>query len=883
MEPDSGPDPEKSMKKERDTIRPPRWAERFLTWYCRPELLEDLQGDLLEYFERNKKQFGIRRAKLRYVADVIKFFRGYTLRKPQLLETLTHWIMLSSYVKTSGRSIIRNKLFSVINVIGLSISMSVGLILIAMLSDLRSFDQFHQHKDRLYRVLSRSTFLQQSPEDYASTSILAGRKIREEVPGIETLTIFRNSFGGDATVGTKAVPVSGLWADENFFKVFTFPLVAGNSGTALKDPFTVVLTEKTAKKIFGDEEALGKTIHFDTLDYVVTGVMKDIPEFSHLNFELLASLSSADKLNQKESSYLTWESMWSNYVYFVKDKNASLKTIEENLRRISDRENKTIQNRKIGLSLQPLSAIAISPSLSNQPGRTMPESILWIITALALIVILSACFNYTNLSLARAFRRTREVGIRKVIGAMKSHVLTQFVVEAVIISLLALAVAVLLFFLVRPYVLGLSPEIDQMVNLELSFPVIGWFVVCATAIGVVAGFLPALFFARLNASRVLKDASSVKVFGQVTLRRALIVAQYTLSLIFITTTIIGYHQYKGFLAIDLGFSTANILNIRLEGNDSELLKKGLSEMPEVQDISKSSLVTNIGSYYGDYLKYEKSNDSSLVWYNAIDERYLPLHEHQLLAGRNFTSNSKDEIIVNEEALRRFGQAGRKPAEVLGAYLSSSRGKFLIVGVVKDFLYGKAENNLEPVVFRYITRKEGYLNVKVSTSDWPETLSKIENVWRKIDTVHPLVARFYTDQIEEAYREYSALLQMLGFLAVLAVCISSMGLFGMVVFTTETRMKEVSIRKVLGATEGKLIFLLSRGFLVLLCVSALIALPATYLFFDRVILVRFQHHQPISPVEMLAGFTGVMLLAVIMIGSQTFRVARANPAEVLKSE
>ena len=295
------------MKKQRapDGYRdhPPSWAQRFVEWYCKPGLAEDLTGDLNEYFERNVRSIGPRRAKLIYIIDAFKFFRSYTVRRPNFVNLFINWIMIGSYIKTSGRSLMRNKLFSSINIVGLAISMSVGLLLIAFVLDLRSYDKFHKNGERIYRITNVATFNGEQGGKFATTSIKTGKLIREKVTGIEEVAIMRNDFSQDAKVGDNILPIKGFWAEPSLFRILTFPMLEGNPDTALKDPYSIVLTETAAKKLFGNESALGKAIKFDTLDYQVTGVMKDVPFFSHINFEALVSLSTAEQRSKDDKNF----------------------------------------------------------------------------------------------------------------------------------------------------------------------------------------------------------------------------------------------------------------------------------------------------------------------------------------------------------------------------------------------------------------------------------------------------------------------------------------------------------------------------------------------------------------------------------------------------
>ncbi|MEI9919848.1 MAG: ABC transporter permease [Bacteroidota bacterium] len=870
-----------------NNVNPPRWAQRFVEWYCKPGLAEDLLGDLNEYFERNVEQLGPRRAKIIYVIDAIKFLRPYTVRSIKFINLLVNWIMIGSYIKTSGRNVMRNKLFSAINIVGLAISMSVGLLLIAFLVDLKSYDKFHENGSRIYRITNLPTFNKEHSSKFASTSIKTGKLIADKVSGVEDVATVRSNFGGDAKIDDKVIPISGIWADPAFLRIFTFPLVEGNAATALKDPFSIVLTETASKKFFGDEDAIGKIITLDTVQYHITGVMKDVPFYSHVRFESLCSLSTFELQKKDDQSFSKWTNMWQNYVYILIPENANLHSLQAQLDAVAEEENKADENTVIQLALLPLHDIVLGEDLSNTIGAAMPSIVIWIIGGLAMIVILSACFNYTNLSIARSFRRFKEVGLRKVIGAGKGQVRQQFLTEAVIISLTALVISFGMFLVLRPQFVNMAPELADMVKLEITLPMVAAFITFSILVGVLAGFLPSLFFSKVSIINALRDASSVKVFRRVSFRRALVVVQYTLTLMFITATFIGYTQYKSFLSFDLGFSTENILNLRLQGNKPEVVMKGLNELPEVTGISKSEMVTSVGTFYGGHMKYKDTKDSAMVWYNSIDENYIPLHGHKLIAGTNFisrptTADATSEVIVNEQLLKRFHLADANKS--LGEEVILDGKKLKIVGVMKDYHYGKVDSPIDPVIFTYLTGGEsGYLNIKIQSADPVATMAKIESIWKSIDKVHPFQAGFYDEAIEKAYSEFSAMIKIIGFLSFLAISIASMGLFGMVVFTTETRLKEISIRKVLGASSGNLIYLLSRNFMLLLGLSAAIAIPATYFFFDTVVLTNFPFHDPIGVTELFAGLLGVLVIACLMIGSQTLKAARSNPAEILKSE
>nr|WP_310587044.1 ABC transporter permease [Emticicia sp. TH156] len=794
----------------------------------------------------------------------------------------------------------RNKLFSFINIIGLAVGMSVGLLLIAFILDLQSYDRFHKNGDRIYRITHVVSENRKQNGKFATTSIKTGKLIRQKVKSIAEVAILRNDFSQNASVGSNTLPVKGMWAESSIFRIFTFPLLEGNPETALKEPYSVVLTQATASKLFGSQDALGKVITFDTLNYQVTGIMKDVPFFSHINFEALVSLSTAEQLNINNPGFGNWTNASSNFVYLLLPENADKESVQAQLNAIAHEENLALKNMSIQLELLPLNGIVVGETLrasEGGPGALGPhvsEVVLWILGGLALVVILSACFNYTNLSMARAMRRFKEVGVRKAIGAVKNQIGQQFLVESILLSLAALVLSFFIFLILRPQIINIAPEMQRMVKLELSITLILYFIAFAVLVGVIAGFLPAWLCSKVNASNALRNTSTVTGFRLLKFRPLLVVMQYTLTLIFITTTAIGYVQYKNILAFDLGFNTENILNIDMQGNKPDALMKELSEMPEVSALSRSLIITSVGNAWGGFMKYSDTRDSALVMTNHVDENYLNLHEYKLLAGGNFkarpvTPDAVREVIVNEQFLKRFNIAAKDPVKAIGQEVSFSNfsvhnRRMTIVGVMKDFHYGKVENLIEPVAFMpWIPGDRTVVNVKIRSADIPATMARIASAWKKTDRNQVLNAKFYKEEIEEAYTEFSTMIKVIGFLSILAISISSLGLLGMVAYTTETRLKEIGIRKVMGASSSNLIFLLSRGFLIMLLVSALIALPVTYVFFEKYILTNFPYHTPVQFTELFIGLLAVLLIAVILISSQTMKAAQSNPVNVLKSE
>ncbi len=871
---------------------PPRWMDRIVELYCRPELLEDLQGDLHEYYDRNLTK-SRSRANLIFFIDVIKFFRLYTVRKPKILGQMTFFNLFKNYFKTSIRSIARNKLFSSINVVGLAISMSVGILMITYISELLTYDDFHEKSDRIYRIITSYKDINDSEaEDYASTSVFIGKKLKEEYTGIDKVLIMRRNFRKDIAKGENVISVSGLYASEEFFDVFSFNLLSGDAATALREPNSVVLTKTTATKLFKDVNPVGQIVTSGEDSYTVTGLMDDVPFNSHMQFEALASFSTAENEYRKDenSSFFTWRSIWSNYVYLLLPEDHNVNLVQASLDEVAQEENAKTDRFTINFQLENLAEVVPGKDLNNKigPGRTW-EVINMMIT-LTMIVIISACFNYTNLSIARSLRRSKEVGIRKIVGAARGQVFVQFIVEAMVISALALVIAIVLALLIKPEFIRI---LSDRMKVEMDYRLIHilYFLIYALGIGFIAGFIPSLILSKLKAISALGDVSKMKLLKGVNLRRVLIVFQFTLSIAFITGATISYRQYKYALNFDLGFNTENILNVNLRGNDSDLLLAEIEKLPEVSDYSRSGLIMSTGDTWSDRFKYNDPLDSASVHVNYVDKNYLKVHDFEFIAGGPFPFDLSSEkesklIIVDELFVDRFDFASPESAvgEIVTVHRTSGQESVQIAGVIKGFQYAKIERRRRPIAFfQGSPDSYSYMNLLVRTDDIVSFMDKLEGIWKKIDNVHPFDAEFYDDRISQSYYGYVITFKIFGFLAFLAISISSMGLMGMAVFTTETRIKEISVRKVMGATEKHLVYLLSRGFIFMLILAAIIGMPVAYLFITSVMLADNANRIPIGVFELLFGVVLIFFLGIMTIGWQTWKAAKTNPAEMLRNE
>lgn len=867
---------------------PPSWLDRLIESYCQPELLEDLQGDLHEYYQRNVDRKGKRYADWVFLIDVFKFFRLYTIRKPKVFGRMTYLHLTKNYFKTSVRNLSRNKLFSSINVVGLAISMSIGILMITYVSELLSFDQFHENKHRIYRVNSHWDEITEDPFSLASNSVYLGKKLQEELPELEEVLIMRRNFRKDLAKGDNVISVRGHYAEPSFFKVFSFEMVEGNPEMALVEPNSVVLTEKVAKKLFGDQQALGQIVEAKEETYHVTGVMKDVPYNSHMQFEVLCSFKTAEleAIKRESESFLSWRSIWMNHIYVLLPENMKPGTLQANLDRIAESENALRDRYEITFSLQKLTDITPGIDLSNTPGPSTSWEMIYLLGGLIFIVIASSCFNYTNLSIARSIRRVKEVGVRKVVGANRPQVFAQFLFEAIILSLLALVAAFGLYQLVKPTFVTIMSENTDL-GMEFQWIHLLYFLIFAIVIGFLAGGLPALVLSKVRPIAILQDLSGKKMIKGVNFRKGLIIFQFVISMALIISATIDYRQYKFSINYDLGFRTDNVVNLQLYDNDPDLLVPLLEQIPEIQEVSKSGMIPNTGEQWGEQVKYDDPMDSVRVHVNYVSQSYFDLHDLEFVAGGTWPFDDRDSsqfIVIDEKLRKRLGFESADEAVGEAVTLSWEEQKLKITGVINNYQYTQISYESRPCILIQAKSDDiQWINMTVNTQDPIALMSKMEKIWSEVDKVHPFEAMFFKDRIERSYSEYMMQFKVFSFLAFLAISIAAMGLLGMAVFTTETRLKEISVRKVLGATSNNLFILMSRGFMWMFVIAALIAMPLTYFLFEEVIFIDMAHRINVNLMDLLTGVVAILIIGLTTIIWQTKTAVRTNPAEILRNE
>jgi putative ABC transport system permease protein len=802
--------------------------------------------------------------------------------------------MFKSIMLAAVRNIVRHKTFSAINLIGLSVSMSLCMLIILIVKEQYAYDNFHADGDRIYQVNATVTSQQNGSFDVASTPMPVATALKEYNIAEEVVAVHR-FVTGDATIGTLTQPLKGLFVDPSFLQVFNFPLVKGSSSSALIDSKGAVLTHDAAIKMFGRDDAVGKSIIIGVYgEYVVTGVLEPLPGKTHFEFEILLPSSALVALENKKTIDPVadnWSNIYSSYVY-VKLKKGSIDQAQVALSAISDKYGKNLKldggYTGYRLSLLPLTKISPGPSsLFNQMGPGVPVSVLIFLGSLATVVLIMSIFNFTNLTIAKSLRRAREIGVRKIAGAKRSQVFAQFIGESTVFALLALVLSYVLLQFLKTAIGGLWLSRDFSVSLEEDVTVYMLFIAFGIFVGLIAGALPASYLSAFKPLSVLKEAGNMRIHSKLTLRKVLVVTQFTFSVVFVITVLVIYKQITFMVDADYGVNKDNVVNVSLQGVDFKKLSNEIVSLPGVKTVGATSNVPGTwNSQTGSY-KNSLQDDPITVNHFMVDENYIDNLGLTFLAGKNFDDdlegNHEQHVILNEQALETFHLGD--PLSAIGKTILLDDTTLLeVTGVVKDFHYRPLSDHIGPLAIRFNTASLNVMSVWIDPSKKDEVLAAVTNVWKKIDPTHPIYYKMMDDEMADAYRESGLedLLMIAGYITILAVTLACLGMLGMALYAVQTRIKEIGIRMVIGATMFDVVLRLSKSFMKLIGIAILIGVPISFVMGDQ-LLSTFAFRIQMEPLVFIGGVGIIVLLGLLMVGSQALKASLANPVKSLRYE
>lgn len=874
-------------------INPPKLAVRLFEWYCKGAMVEDLLGDMDEIFYQNIAKMPVWRAKLSYWVMMIELLASYSLKKRKrdssfhvLSNSQNTTAMIRNYFKVAYRSLARNKFFTLINVLGLAFGMSITILYLGFMNSLMRYDKFHENYDKLYRIVST---VDQRTEvyDLASSPAPIGDAIEEQHHGFNDYVKINKGLYGEAQYEQKSIPLEGYYTQPGFFDLFTFKLVKGDAKTALAGPFQMILTESAAYKLFGDLDPVGKVVSYeDKGDYVVSGIVADPPKGSHLIFDVLASYSTLPILERdKKISKISdeWVRYQDNYTYLLLE-DEQVPDVARFLHQLSSNKYKDTNEIKASFMLQPMSKIVLGwTNYHNDIGPYFGGPPVIGFGVLTLLILLPACFNYSNISISRAMNRAKEIGIRKVVGGSKKQIWLQFIVESILIALLALIGSVVIFSLIKD---GFADMLAQggTVDFTFSFSMLLVFIGFAVVAGFFAGIGPASYFSRIKPVTALTGTKGLKIFGKTSFKKVLIVAQFSISLFFIIGVLVQLKQTRYSLNYNMGFNRENLLNVDLQNVDKDIFRNEFSKNASVTQVSMSSGIIGIDYLPDEYIRYNDKIDSLEFKGLSIDHNYIDNLDLKLVAGTNFSDVSAEKsefIIVNETFSKNAGY--ETPHDAVGKAFIIDGKEVTIQGVVQDFNYNLLRTPIRNFVFRHDPSAFRFANLKVSASDHFVLISHLEDTWKQLDQDQKFKSSFFDKDLEEAFKNSSQMLKLYGFMGLMAIIVGCLGLLGMVVYNAETRKKEVGVRKVMGATLNQILYLLSKEYIKLMIIAALIAIPVSYFIFNLLLAMEQHYSVTVGFMEIVLGLLILFLLGAITMLSQTYKTANTNPANTLKYE
>jgi len=877
---------------------PPQLPLRFFRWFCHPKLLKYIEGDLLELYEERVQEKGKQKADIKFIGDVLLLFRPGIIRPAEGYEQLNSYGMYKSYFKIGWRNLLKNKSLFAINTSGLALGIATCLLIMMFVADELSFDRFNKKADQIVRVVLKGKVNGEIIKE-AVTAAPVAATLKNEFPEVLEATRLRRIGTPKITYQANTYRNSQVaFVDPNFFEVFTLPFIQGDAKTALLLPNSIVITKEEAEKYFGAEDPINKLLEFKDAkeQYKVTGVIEKVPANSHFHFDLFASMEGL--AHSKEDKWLE-----SNYfTYLILAEGTDVNEFETKMPAIIKKymgpqvaqlgmtfEKFKESGNEIGLFIQRLTDIHLFSDFAGtselEPGGDMNS--VYIFGAVAIFMLLIACINFMNLSTAGATKRSKEVGVKKVLGSQKNQLVHQFLIE----SFISTAVAMILGILIVTVSLSLFNQLSGK-ELEATFllnpKVLAALLGLGIFISLLAGSYPAFFLSSIKPIAALKNKfSNGRSKG---IRSTLVVFQFVISATLILAIIIVSQQMSFIQDKNIGYNRDQRIVLResyLLGNNETAFKNQLLTDPRIESVTRSAFVPagpTDNNMTGVWVGENKEDFRRTIIY-GIDPSYIPTMGMQINTGRNFLEGSEsenDKVIVNEAFIKAFSLEGNPLGQSINQRTDNNGGfsSLTIVGVIKDFHFRSLHEPIAPLMM--LNNPYGGLIIKTKTAEMADLIESIQAKWQAFDVEEPFTYALLDELYNETYlaeQNMGSILKIFGFLTILVACL---GLFGLVTFTAEQRVKEIGVRKVLGADVFQIVSILSKDLLLLVAISFIIAFPLGFYLMDKW-LQGFAYKIDIQWWVYIVAGLSTLLIALFTVSFKTVKAALANPVESLRSE
>ena len=885
------------MKRKLETCDPPRWAIRILRHVGRCTDSRSFLHDMDLEFADIIAEHGIRRARRWYGVQAV-------CAVPELLYSFITWriSMLGNYLKVALRNLLRQKVYALLNILGLAVGIACCLFIFLFVKHELSYDRYHEYAGRIYRVTIDGE-IGGSRFDSAALAAPTAPALMEDYPEVLEATRLYQVEGqlerfikyGEQNFKEPRV----IFADGNVFNVFTFSFLRGDPQTALTQPYTIVITRSMARKYFGSEDAVGKRLTMDgQTDYEVTGIIEDMPSASHFHADFLPSLVTLEDSrdpywlnNMAFRSYILLEAGASHEALEAKFPDMVLKYIGPMLERLYGNEVREMMESGMALAyhLQPLTDIHLHSHKIQEFGPNSDLRIVNIFSVVALFILAIACVNFINLSTARSMKRAREAGIRKVVGSLRSNLIIQFLLESMCMSIAALIFAYTLVGFTMPWFNLITGKSFGWTDLTDGSGLITSLLLMLVT-GLLAGLYPAVSFASFKPVTAIKRQSTRGTRGR-RLRNVLVVFQFTASIILIISTLVVGRQMTYIRNRDVGFDDEQVLIVHdgyLLDNRIDAFRNEVVTMPEVLNGTLSGFLPVTSDRLLDVSlpegKYRENGTPMQRWF--VDFDYIETMGMEIIKGRNFSrtfSTDSSAIIVNEAAVRHFGWDEPIGMHV-GDYTAPPERRLIdwpVIGVVKDFHYESLRSRIAPLILQ-LRRSTNLISFRLKTDDLKDTVEKVRRSWKTFAPDQPFAYSFMDDRFDAMYHAEQRIGHIFGAFASLAVFVGCLGLFGLAAFTAEQRTKEIGIRKVLGSTAPGIAVLMTGQFIRWVALANLIAWPVAYFVMHRW-LESFAYRTQIGWTTFLLAGGLAVLIALLTVSYQALRAALADPVESLRYE
>ena len=795
--------------------------------------------------------------------------------------------MLRNYLVVAVRNLLKNKILSMINVFGLGASLSICLLIILFVSYQKTSDAWHKKADRIYlTICDYRSLADPSVRSFATTPVSLASLLQDVCPDVEVTTRVRR-FRGSMGFPGRQIKVSGLYAEPSFFEVFDFALVEGNPATALSEPNSIVLSQNQSVAFFGDSSPLNQTVMIGQTPYKVTGVLADQPGASYVRFQILVSFETL-KFAPPDGIPQWSDGMNDTYTFLVLREGTHPTVLERYFTQIiQDHYQPGTDHQIERASVQLLTDLNLSVMRVNQLSWMVPGMAVYFVSVLAAIILIGACYNYTNLIVARAMARAHEVAIRKVVGAYRRQIIGQILMESILTVLLATFFAMWLLVWLIPafnemYFTLFFPlariKLDVLKDLTVYLTVLGF----SVGVGILAGTYPALYLSRFVPVLILKGGSFTKDRAK-SFNRMFVVGQFGMSLFFVLSTLFVYQQFRYLVSSDYGFDHKNIVNVRLQGVGYNVFRQAMEQSPSVELISGSSQILMQGARSARWVKIGRG-DRKRVFELRVDYNFVSNLKLKLLAGRYFNrpSDIHRSVLLNRTATRLLGLENEEQAIGQILNVSGKNTKPTIVGILEDFQTYSIGTDIDPVILFCEPAGIHWANVRVLPGHMPEAVAHLEQVWAELGSPWKVEYDLFTTQIQKGMLAgiYSDVLHIITLISAFGVLLALLGMLGIAMHVTEMQVKAVAIRKVLGASSWQIAVLLSKDFLLMLVVAVLLAAPAAW-FANHLWLNQFPLRTTMSP-WLFGGVVAVMAAVVLTaVGSQTLRAANSDPVKALR--